>query len=106
VKVDKSWKDKTTGEVTYNFLKGDKVEIFFSEKYQSKIFVAHNNEVKIASASNAHKWLTGFTPTPSMGTLERWSDNGIAKTVTGQKTEPDGYGSDGSPSWLLVLGMI
>jgi hypothetical protein len=43
---------------------------------------------------------------PSIKTLEKWNDDGISKTVTGHKVEPDGYGPDGSPSWLLVLGMI
>ena len=38
--------------------------------------------------------------------MERWTSHGIAKTVTGQRTEPDGYGTDGSQSWLLVLGYI
>jgi hypothetical protein len=43
---------------------------------------------------------------PSMKSLEHWVSEGFAKTVTGKKVEPDGYGPDGSPSWLLVLGMI
>lgn len=47
-----------------------------------------------------------FFKAPTVATLQRWSDGGFAKTVTGKKTEPDGYGTDGSPSWMLVLGMI
>jgi hypothetical protein len=43
---------------------------------------------------------------PSMATIEKWNKNGICKTVTGKKTEPDGYGSDDSPSWLLAMGLI
>jgi hypothetical protein len=46
-----------------------------------------------------------FMKEPSMSALEDMSD-GIAKSVTGKKVEPDGYGPDGSPSWLLALGMI
>ncbi len=49
---------------------------------------------------------TNFFKAPSMASLEKWSDDGIAKTVTGKRTEPDGYGDDNSPSWLLALGMI
>lgn len=41
---------------------------------------------------------------PTMKTLEKWISDGIAKTVTGCRVEPDGIGPDGSPSWLLVLG--
>jgi hypothetical protein len=47
-----------------------------------------------------------FFKTPSVNTLERWSFDGVAKSVTGKRCEPDGHGDDGSPSWLLVLGMI
>lgn len=43
---------------------------------------------------------------PSLTTLERWSDDGVAKTILGTKTEPDGYGNYGEPSWLLVMGLI
>ena len=43
---------------------------------------------------------------PGMKTLERWVDEGVAKTVFGARTEPDGTGPDGEPSWLLVLGII
>lgn len=55
---------------------------------------------------NAYKYITGFTKPPSIKTMEKWMDEGIAKTVTGKKTEPDGHGEDGSPSWLSVLGLI
>lgn len=43
---------------------------------------------------------------PSENTLMRWSDDGIAKSVNGKKTEPDGIDADGFPSWLLALGLI
>ena len=43
---------------------------------------------------------------PSMNTLEKWSNDGIAKSVAGKKVEPDGYDSEGFPSWLICLGMI
>ncbi len=47
-----------------------------------------------------------FTKIPGLRTMERWSDDGIARSVTGKRCEPDGYGDDNSPSWLLVLGLI
>lgn len=43
---------------------------------------------------------------PSFSALERMTDDGVSSTPTGKKVEPDGYGVDGSPSWLLVLGLI
>ena len=50
--------------------------------------------------------VTSAFKTPSMSSLEKWSNDGIAKTPTGKRVEPDGFGSDGSPSWLLILGFI
>ena len=50
--------------------------------------------------------ITSAFKAPSMATLERWSYDSICKTPTGKRVEPDGHGSDGSPSWLLVFGMI
>ena len=43
---------------------------------------------------------------PSEKTLEKWSFDGVAQSVTGKKVEPDGIGPDGAPSWLLVLGIL
>lgn len=53
-------------------------------------------QVRVSSAFKA----------PSFNTLEKWGMDGIAKTPTGKRVEPDGYGDDGSPSWLLVFGVI
>jgi hypothetical protein len=43
---------------------------------------------------------------PSNASLERWMNDGKCKTPTGKWTEPDGWGSDGSPSWLMAMGVI
>jgi hypothetical protein len=40
---------------------------------------------------------------PSM----RWSMDGVAEDcIHGERIEPDGVTSDGSPSWLLAVGLI
>ena len=57
------------------------------------------------SISKLPLYMTGFVE-PSMRKLEEWSDDGVAYTPTGERVEPDGWGRDGSPSWLLALGMI
>jgi hypothetical protein len=49
---------------------------------------------------------TRFFKAPSIKTLEKWSMDSIAKSVTGGTCEPDGHSSDNAPSWLLALGMI
>jgi hypothetical protein len=56
--------------------------------------------------SSLYKYISGFHKTPSMNTLEKWSSDGVAKSVTGQRVEPDGWGVDGAPSWLLAIGVI
>ncbi len=55
---------------------------------------------------------TGFgrhTPTtkqPSIATMERWCDSGVAKATDGCKVEPDGKCRHGHTSWIRVLGLI
>lgn len=56
---------------------------------------------------NSHKYFGApFTKEPTEQTLERWGRADYARTVTGEKVELDGIGSDGAPSWFLALGMI
>lgn len=43
---------------------------------------------------------------PTMPTLEKWNREGIAKTLDGCTTEPDGDCQHGYPSWLRALGFI
>lgn len=56
--------------------------------------------------TSAGKYLNKFKTEPSMNALEKMSNDGIATTPLGSRTEPDGYGQYGEPSWLLVLGLI
>ena len=49
--------------------------------------------------------VSAFKP-PTAPTLARWGRDGGCKTPTGQWTEQDGHGEDGSPSWMLALNMI
>ena len=53
-----------------------------------------------------NKIVSGFSKPPSMSRLEKMVNDGIATTPTGRRVEPDGYGPDNSPSWLLVMGLI
>jgi hypothetical protein len=105
-KIDKNWIDKVTKEVVFTIPAHSKVNVLFPEKYHDKIYIVYNNEVKSASVVNAHKWLNKFAKAPTLRTLEKRSNNGISKTVTGFICEPDGNGVDGSPSWELAIGII
>ena len=52
------------------------------------------------------KWAREVDHIPSLSTLQAWEADGICETPTGYQVEPDGHGPDGSPSWLLALGII
>jgi hypothetical protein len=44
---------------------------------------------------------------PTVATMYRWMDAGVAKATDGCKTDLDGYCLlHGKPSWLLALGVI
>jgi hypothetical protein len=43
---------------------------------------------------------------PSIRTLEKWEGEGYCKSVFGDRTETDGYGSLGEPSWCLAYGLV
>jgi hypothetical protein len=43
---------------------------------------------------------------PSLSTMERWMEEGVARAVDGCRVEPDGHCPHGSPSWLIELGLI
>jgi len=43
---------------------------------------------------------------PSFEEIEMWVYDSVCESVTGHTVEPDGYGPDDSPSWLIILGLI
>jgi hypothetical protein len=45
-----------------------------------------------------------FMPTDEQ--LEEWVYDGVCESVRGETVEPDGFDSEGSPSWLVALGLI
>jgi hypothetical protein len=83
------------------FLAGSKVNVSFDG---TKMIVEQGGVTIKASARKYPGYFGGKVP--SMRTLEGYVYDSICKSVTGKTCEPDGYGSDGSPSWLLALGMI
>jgi len=55
---------------------------------------------------NLHNYVSGISRPPSIRVMEKWMFDGVAKSVTGKRVEPDGIGPDGAPSWMLVFGII
>lgn len=90
------------------FAAGEKVTVAFDVKTKSGHKAA---SVYSATASDGRRFVSANFATiglkmPSLATLERYSSEGIAKSVFGEKVECDGWDAHGSPSWFLVAGLI
>jgi hypothetical protein len=64
-----------------------------------------NNTVIKLNCSSLPRYFDRFKH-PSMAALEKYSNDGVAKSILGNRVEPDGYDDQGSPSWLLAIGII
>jgi hypothetical protein len=106
VTKDHAWRSKDTGEISYQLKAGEEVQLYFSETYPGSIFIMSTDRVCISKCRIASKFLTKFRKAPTTKTLEKWSYDGVARSVLNNKVEPDGWDHDGSPSWLLVYGII
>lgn len=99
VKVKREFKNKR-GDV---FPEGSTVNCEFTD---SRIRVSVGEISVNIPYSVASKYLTKFKPAPSMKALERMVYDGIATTPLGNRTEVDGEGVYGEPSWPRVLGIV
>lgn len=86
--------------------KGTKVWCSFPPNSNSIFLINLENGDARISYKKASNYFTGFSAPPSINKLEKMVDSGIATTPLGNRTEPDGHGPNGEPSWLLVLGLI
>ena len=94
------------GYVTeYSFPAGSQVNVTFGRTDRLSYMIVEQDGRSISCRPAKYvKYFGGKEP--SARTMMKWENDGYSKTVTGYKTEPDGYGPDGSPSWLLALGYI
>lgn len=51
-------------------------------------------------------WQQGVEDLPTTDQLEEWVMDSVCESITGDTVEPDGYGPDGAPSWLIALGLV
>lgn len=86
--------------------KGTSLEMKFTPLAPAAGYVEYEGHWMLTQLRLSHNSFRGIGKPPSMRQLEKMVNDGIAKSVTGKRVEPDGHGPDGSPSWLLVLGMI
>jgi hypothetical protein len=64
--------------------------------------VWHNVRVESSNPQRRSKELKQ----PTVATMYRWMDTGIAKATDGCKTDLDGHCKHDKASWLLVLGVV
>lgn len=84
---------------------GTEVEVTFPKELGGRYVRMTAGDVSITGATLAMKRYFG-TRIPSMKTLEKWVFDSVCKSVGGKDVEPDGWDCDGTPSWLLVIGVI
>jgi len=83
----------------------DTCEIEFPRQYQGVMMVVKCGEKKMLTKSRNYFKMFGKS-IPTVDQLTRWSDEGYCKSLYGHKVEPDGWDHQGSPSMMIVLGMI
>lgn len=100
------------------------IEIYIPEKHAIKVhaglYVMGDATVLPISGNDFEGILKGFDmivsyyglaqmgciDMPDPDELMQMSFEGVCISVAGEEVEPDGYDSNGFPSWLLALGMI
>ena len=87
---------------------GTDLTIYFNQDRPSVVVFSYKGHTKAVRIEDLRRTFKGhrFSKMPSLNKLEKMSNDGVCSTVTGKRVEPDGYGDDGSPSWLLVAGVI
>lgn len=67
------------------------------------------DNVALVTVDNSREYklrITSIKKPPSLKTLEKYVMDGISRSVSGAKVEPDGKDADGWASWLMVVGVM
>jgi hypothetical protein len=86
-------------------LRGAKVTLSWENPIATRITDDAGSVVAVRT-ENLYKYVSGISRPPSVNMMEKWMYDGVAKSITGKRVEPDGYGPDGAPSWMLAMGII
>ena len=106
VKTKRELKFSKDPETACVIPEGTEINLYFSEARPWRAYFDYNGSLRATDLRYSHKSYTKLRKPPGQKALENMAMDGVAKTVTGFRTEPDGIGEDGSPSWLLVIGVI
>jgi hypothetical protein len=83
---------------------GSTISVQWSEFPAGVNLVTWNGRELKLSGRSIGKALAGELPTND--DMEDWVCDSICDTPTGHSVEPDGWGPDGVPSWLMLAGVI
>lgn len=89
-----------------SFDKGEMLSVVkYNNSFPYSVTLETNDGRKLSTRDErAYKILKGFPKPPSIRTMEKWMDDGVARAVDGARVEPDGVSPDGAPSWISVIG--
>jgi hypothetical protein len=91
-----------TGEM---YPRGMPVMTYFGENTEYTIVQIASREGNVAIRTvELHRFLSGFQPPPSIQEVKAMLSSGEATTPTGRRCHAQGWASDGSPSWPVVMG--
>src|SRR3972149_8657633 len=78
---------------------GTEVNVWFDKSNPSVATISTSIGERAYSVrpSSLHKYFAGFTKPPTESMMQKWSDDGVAKSVAGERVEPDGWDADGTP---------
>ena len=65
-----------------------------------------NSGHALCSVAGRRVRITSAFHAPDMEELEEANNDGACPSIAGNSVEPDGFDHEGSPSWLLALGII
>jgi len=86
---------------------GTPLWVYFTENKLNFLVFDYQGKTRATRVELAYKTFgSKFKKAPSMKSLERMSNDGVVTTPLGERTEPDGFGPSGAPSWFMVLGYI
>jgi len=88
------------------FPEGTRVTIEFPSDYRGMVMLIRDDLNNILLTKSINFFRIFGVKEPSMKTLEKYVYDGISKSLLGKKVEPDGIDPDGSPSVLLLLGIL
>lgn len=89
------------------FKKNEEVTLNWLEKMPEFTFIIKTSGERLRVNSKiAHALVTMVNAPPTERQFEKWSEDSRSKSMLGESVEPDGFDPHGSPSWMLVMGVI